>query len=380
MFSARRLLVIGLILIILSVAAGLYYGLNAWQNISVTPRHSQVARPTSILPTPTPDPDRPFSILLLGYGGGTHEGGKNTDTMMVIKIDPKTKTNLLISIPRDLWVPIPLVGSTETWYKINAAYPIGSNDRLYPHKNIEYTGEAGGGTLAKYVTSNVTGMPVDYFVAVDFTGFEKVIDTLGGVTITVDKSFEDPFYPLDTGTTDPCGRSEDEVKAITATMSGDKLEQMFTCRYEDLRFTKGSQLMDGVTALKFARSRHSLTDGGDFNRARRQRLVLEAVKEKVLSLNFIPKIIPTINTLKNHVQTDMDMATVEKLLSRFTEFSQYPVTQIALTDQNVLVNAKSADGQFILSPRIGMGDWSEIHSYISDPNSLVVTPHCHEIC
>ncbi|MCL4384515.1 LCP family protein [Patescibacteria group bacterium] len=372
--SIRYLLVIGLALIGVSLASLAYFSLRAWQTISVTPRRSPVPQPTSVLPTPTPDPNRPFSILLLGYGGGVHEGGKLTDSIMLVRVDPHAQKTTLISIPRDLWVPLPLETGTTTWTKINAAYPYGLDDRQFPRKPVEFTGPAGGGMLAKYIMTQVTGIPVDYFVAVDFAGFQKVIDNLGGITVNVDKTFDDPFYPLDTGTTDSCGKTPEEIAALTATMSGQKLEEQFPCRYEVLHFVKGLQTMDGATALKFARSRHSPTDGGDFNRARRQRLVLEAVKDKVVNINFISQIIPTIQTLSYHIQTDLDLASLEKLLSRFSEFSQYQVTQIALTDQNILVDAKTPEGQFILDPRAGRGEWQEIKEAITNPALLTPTP------
>ena len=77
------------------------------------------------------------------------------------------------------------------------------------------------------------------------------------------------------------GKTDEEIKAIEATMSGDKLDQQFNCRYENLHFDKGIQHMDGTTALKYARSRHSNMDGGDFNRAERQKLVVTAIRDKI---------------------------------------------------------------------------------------------------
>ena len=370
MHIPKRLLIISLIGFSILLIGLAVFALQSWRQISVTSR-----KPITVAQlTPTPDPDRPFSILLLGYGGGVHEGGKNTDSMMLVMVNPHTRTNRLISIPRDLWVPLNVKGDTETWYKINAAYPIGSNDRMYPDKKIEYTGPAGGGQMTKDIVSKITGVNVDYFIALDFAGFEKVVNSLGKIEVMVDKTFDDPFYPLDTGTTDTCGKSGEDIAAISATMSGDKLEQQFTCRYENLHFPKGLNLMDGPTALKYARSRHSTTDGGDFNRARRQRIVLEAIKKKVLSLGFLPKVIPIIQTLSSHLQTDLDIATIQNLVGRFSDFSAYPITQLALTDTNVLVNAVSRNGQYILNPKSGEGDWTDIKNYVANPELFAPTP------
>lgn len=372
MCARKWLFIIGITLILVSLSTAAIIAYRTWKTINVIPRSSPPTATATA--TPTPDPDRAFSILLLGYGGNGHEGGKNTDTMMLAKVEPKKSAITLLSIPRDLWVPLPINGDELSWYKINAAYPIGSNDKMYPHKKIEYTGDAGGGQLAKYVVSQIIGTNVDYFVAVDFAGFEKIINAMGGIDVVVDKTFEDPYYPTNIGTTDPCGKSVDDIKALSATLSGDKLEHEFMCRYEDLHFVAGLQHMDGATALKYARSRHSLTDGGDFNRARRQRIVLESVKAKVVNIGFIPKIIPTLNTLSQHLQTDLDLSTIEKLLSRFSEFSSYKITQVALTDQNVLIDAISADGQFILNPKVGPGNWTEIQNFINHPEQFSPTP------
>jgi anionic cell wall polymer biosynthesis LytR-Cps2A-Psr (LCP) family protein len=187
---------------------------------------------------------------------------------------------------------------------------------------------------------------------------------LGGIDVQVDRTFDDQFYPLDIGASDTCGKSEEELKALTATLSGEKLDQQFTCRYEQLHFDKGLQHLDGITALKYARSRHSLTDGGDFNRSEHQRQVLEAVKNKVVSLNFFNKIIPVFNTLSNHVVTDIDLNTMEKLLSRASEFSTYKINSLAITDKNYLKIGKSKDGQSILMPKLGENDFSEIQTFL----------------
>jgi LCP family protein required for cell wall assembly len=323
--------------------------------------------------TPTPDPLAPYSILLMGYGGGAHQGGLLTDSIMVAKIDPKNQEISLISVPRDLWVPIPVSATTTESKKINEAYAIGSDDKKYPNKSVEFTGEAGGGEMAKSVIGQVLGIKIDYFAALDFDGFVKVINLLGGVDINVANTFDDPKYPLETNIDDTCGKTDDEVKALTATMSGDLLESQFPCRYEDLHFNKGMQHMDGTTALKFARSRHSLTDGGDFNRAARQRLVVTAVRDKIISIGFIPKIIPTIQTLTNNLTTDINFGKMNELVGKAVDLSKYKIVPIALTDQNVLTDTRASTGQAILSPKAGENNWDEIHQFIEN-KGIMLTP------
>ena len=364
--------------IILTIAVSLLFFTMVFFIVFAFLKYKQVvvkvnknAVPVNVSPTatPTPDPDRPFSVLLMGYGGGVHEGGKLTDSIMVAQFIPKEKKIKLISIPRDLWVPIPVAIGETKMLKINEANSIGLDDKKYPDKEIQFTGKAGGGQMAKSVLSQVVGFEIDNFITISFDGFLKTIDTLGGIEVNVQKTFDDNFYPIEEKTTDNCEKSPEEITAITATMSGEKLEQQFTCRYEQLHFNKGLQTMDSATALKFARSRHSKEDGGDFNRSARQKLVIEAVKKKIISLNFIPKIIPLINSLAGNLTTDIDLNKLEELLSRSDEYQTDKIESFPVTDQNLLMNSKSSIGQFILIPKLGENNWTDIQKFISQPTA-----------
>lgn len=361
------------ILWILLISVGLVY--FNYNRMVVKPNKAKekamVVSPTA---TPTPDPLAVYSILLLGYGGGTHDGGLLTDSIMVAIIDPKTETVDLISVPRDLWVPIPISNDEITNKKVNEAFAIGSDDKKYPNKRIEFTGEAGGGEMAKQVISEVIGFKIDYFASIDFDGFVKIIDSLGGIDVKISQTFDDPFYPIEELKNDTCGKKEDEMKALEATMSGDKLEQQYICRYENLHFDKGIQHLDGTTALKFARSRHSNMNGGDFNRAERQKLVITAIKDKVINIGFISKIIPTIQTLTRHITTDIDFAKMSELVTKIPEVAKYKLVSVALSDQNVLVNSKASTGQFILSPKVGENNFSEIKEFIKNKGVLAPIP------
>jgi anionic cell wall polymer biosynthesis LytR-Cps2A-Psr (LCP) family protein len=148
-------------------------------------------------------------------------------------------------------------------------------------------------------------------------------------------------------------------------MSGEMLDQQFTCRYETLNFSIGTTHLDGVTALKYARSRHSKTDGGDFNRAARQRQVILAIRDKIINPNFLTKIIPIIKTLKYHLFTDIQTTDIEKYLLRAYEFSKYKIESFALTDKNVLTISKSAKGQSILIPTGGVDQYDSVQSLVA---------------
>ena len=167
----------------------------------------------SVIPTPQPTPKphidafnqlEPYTVALLGYGGGTHEGGKLTDSMMIIHIVPKQQKIFMISIPRDLWIALPVNSDQKSYWKINAAYPIGLDDRKYTQKPIQYTGEAGGGELTKYALQTVTGLHIDHFLALDFSGFKKSIDVLKGIDVKVDRPFDDTLYPIEGQESNTC--------------------------------------------------------------------------------------------------------------------------------------------------------------------------------
>ena len=317
-------------------------------------------------PTPSFDPNSPYNVLLLGYGGEGHEGGNLTDSIIVANINPVDKAIVLISIPRDLWIPLPIQGETTQSSKINAAYAIGLDDTHYTQKKPEFTGPAGGGELAKYSVGVVTGLPVNYFVSVNFQGFRDAIDILGGIEVDVAKTFDDYFYPVAGKENESCGKSGQEIQAISATMSGFLLEKQFTCRYEQIHFDKGTVHMDGTSALKFVRSRHSDEYGGDFARSERQYAVLAGVKNKIISLGAVAKAGPIFEKLVDSVRTDLNPTDIKNILETSQDLSSYKIKTIHLTEDNVLKASTSADGAYILIPKAGEGGWAEVHKFIKD--------------
>jgi anionic cell wall polymer biosynthesis LytR-Cps2A-Psr (LCP) family protein len=146
----------------------------------------------------------------------------------------------------------------------------------------------------------------------------------------------------------------------------------FPCRYEELNFVAGETHMDGVTALKYARSRHALLDGGDFNRARRQQNVIEAAKQKILSIGFISNIIPLLNDLEQHVKTDLPLAEMNKLLLEGRNASEYTTETLVLSD-NFLTDGYSSYGGYIIIPKAGMDKWSEVQKEVKNMR-LGITP------
>lgn len=324
-------------------------------------------------PTPTPAPT-PISLVLLGYGGPTHDGGYLTDSIIQIVIDPQERRVLMIHVPRDISVKIPISDTEVKDDKINAAFAIGIDDKRYPNKPEGFKASTNPGALAKKLIGEITGIPVSHFFAMSFDGFVKAIDTLGGIEVTFDQPFSDERYPIKGKETDTCGKTDEEVAFLSSTLKGDALEQQFPCRYEHLYIPQGRQRLDGELALKVARSRHSTSD---FDRSRRQRLILEAVKERVFQIGFLPKAIPFFVSLGRDVKTDMDLELIAALLRNANEMRSYTLVPIELSDENVLTSGYNAIGQFVLRPKQG-NDWSLIHEFIQSEATKSATPEKKE--
>ncbi len=328
---------------------------------------SQGGTITDRVTSPTPTPYF-HNIALLGYGGGTHDGGALTDSIIVARVDDRAKKVFLISIPRDLWVELPVdSGGALVGHKINAAYALGVDDSWYTDKPTKYRADqGGGGALARYALERVIGAPIDHFVAVSFDAFTTLVDTLGGITITRDTPFTDIWYPVDGKETDPCGKSETDIAQIEATLSGYLREQEFPCRFETISFGVGTHELDGATALKYARSRHSESEGGDFYRSQRQRQIVEALKSKVLTISAIPRLVSYATQMFDYIDTDYRIEDIRSLIEMALTKRDYEIVSVALTNDNVLTDGTGPNGEYILTPQTGPGDFPAIQGYLAD--------------
>ena len=234
-----------------------------------------------ILPADTPTPDlaspeiawegkERVNVLVLGIDRRAgQEGTFRTDTMLVLTLDPVTKTGGVLSIPRDLWVPIPGYGVA----RINTAHFYGDRD--------DYPG--GGPALSAKTVENNLGIPIHFYVRIDFDAFVELVDRIGGIDIYVEREIYDRTYPSN-DPADPYG-------------------------FDPLHIEAGQQHFDGELALKFARTRHS--PGGDFDRARRQQKVVRAIFEKVTRLGMLPTLVAQApdmwRTVQDSVETDLQL-------------------------------------------------------------------------
>ncbi|NTV31225.1 LCP family protein [candidate division WWE3 bacterium] len=198
------------------------------------------------------------NILLIGVDERAKGGSSLTDTMIVASYRHSDNRLVLLSFPRDLWVKVPKFdGVNEFYTKINGVYTTGE-DNGYSSSD----GGLGGGVglLAK-VLQDYAGVPIHYYAKINFNGFQKAIDEVGGVDVYVENTFTDYEYPKMGYENAP-----------------------WETRWEVLNFKQGWQHMDGTTALKYARSRHAYgPEGSDFARARRQQKVILALKERIVS-------------------------------------------------------------------------------------------------
>lgn len=277
--------------------------------------------------------DGRINILLLGIGGKNHDGGNLTDTIILTSLDPVNKKVAMLSIPRDLTVPVEGKG----WPKINAI-----------NAYAESESEGSGGLAISQAVSDLLNIPIDYYVRIDFQGFINIVDDLGGVNVYVDNVLEDYSYPI----------------------LGQEDNKNYNSRYEHLRVETGWQKMDGSLALKYARSRHAAgVEGSDFARAKRQQKIIEAVKEKLISKYtlFKPALITDIiNELSDHLSTNLKIWEVVKLYSLFKDVSKDDIINKVLDNgpNGLLRNSVSAEGAYILTPT--SGDFSEIQYLVSN--------------
>lgn len=339
--------------------------------------------PTSDTPTPTPEPEEPsFTIAAVGYGGAGHDGSYLTDSILVVRFLLEQKRVVVLSVPRDIWVEIPVDGEATQFSKINAVYSVHGPDAF------------------KASLSQVTGWQVDRYFGVDFSGFTKAIDSLGGIELNVERSFDDYEYPIPGRERLVCEEMKDESGAVIATPEPmpddgiisvwDEIEsgavvrddlpenvKNYPCRYEHVSFQAGRQTLTGTQALKYARSRHAPQDGNDFNRARRQQNLVLAGVAQVFQLDFIPKIPSLISTLRSHIATDLTTFEIAEWLAKANEVRSWPVSNLVPTDKNYLSLGTSPDRQSILMPKAGLLQWQALHdwlAYVSKPAAALHSP------
>jgi LCP family protein required for cell wall assembly len=245
-----------------------------------TPEPSLIGTPVPSVEVPPWDGRERLNILLIG--ADEQAGGHNTDTLITVSIDPVSKEVAMFSLPRDTQeVPVPAGPAQRVWgrtygQKINSWFV---NNR---RRSDLWSGNdrTRGYNSLKAIIGNLYDLKIRYFVEVNFDGFKKVVNALGGVTINVQVPVVDDTYPGTNGT-------------------------------QRLYIPSGIQHMDGEEALRYARSRHTSTD---FDRGARQQRVLLSLREQANPQELIPRLPELVDALKRAVRTDIPLDQIDDLL------------------------------------------------------------------
>lgn len=280
---------------------------------------SKIAREER-LPLKGENEEKRINILLLGMAGKGKPGGELTDTIMIASIDTQNNKVALLSLPRDLYAS---VSDSKYSAKINSLYKFGLSN------------QAGIEPLKKTI-EEITSLSINYYLIVNFSGFEKFIDDIGGINVNVERDIYDAAYP------------------------GPNYS------YEIFELKKGFHTLDGATALKYARERHDDPEG-DFGRAKRQQQVIQSAKNKIFSTQTLLNpfaVSKMIDTLGENIKTDITLEEIDSFIKLTKNLDTQNIN-------NAVVDAWKEDSllkvshifyensrAFILVPRIG--NYSEI--------------------
>lgn len=279
--------------------------------------------------------DGRVNILLLGRGGEGHDGPDLTDTILIASIDPVQKKADLLSIPRDLWVTQQGYGGT----KINAVFANAKYAAVAKKMGKQDADNAGFTAIEREIQKDI-GIPIHYHVMVDFTGFEQAVNTVGGIDVNIDAA-----------------------NTVKEQMYDESLHKPYY-----LNVQAGMQHFDGQRALFYSRSRHT-SSRGDFDRSERQRTMMVALKEKVLTLGTFSnpvKISQLIDNFGNHVQTNMSSVNeLKRLYDVGKSIDSNNISSVGLADppNNYLVT-DNLNGLSIVRPRAGLTDFSEVQNFV----------------
>jgi LCP family protein required for cell wall assembly len=313
----------------LLLAAGSYTGYRFWLAASKVNGHASLGDVVGLAQNQQDTPGtlaykihhgERVNVLMLGYGGAGHDGAYLTDSILIVSVQGPDRV-ALTSVPRDTWVKIQaFANGGEYDGKINAAYEIpllqGAFGKVQPQYDQSFNG---GGALASKVIGDYLGIPIDYWVGVDFGAFQKVVDTIGGVDVVNPYVLDDYQYPLgETG------------------------------RVMHIHFDPGPLHLTGDQALIYVRERHA---DSDFGRSRRQQQVITAIKDKALKIGALPQLFGLLDALQENVKTNMSLNDIKTFGGVANKISSDATHHVSIDNTNWQYDTTSADGQYILLPR-----------------------------
>ena len=276
------------------------------------------------------------NFLLLGRGGEGHDGPELTDTIIIASLDQKTQSIVMFSIPRDFYIRTEYYGSS----RINEIFRNVKNRLIYKNKYTETEAKTEAINVLTKKIEDIVELDLHYYAMIDFNGFKSVVDALDGIDVEVDYDIKDTTYPADTG-----------------------------WGYQTFSIKKGVHHLNGNTALKYARSRHSTSD---FDRALRQQKVIQAIKDKALKLNTLTspsKLKALFQSIEENFESDLEIGEIITLAKNVSTIPRENIISKVLVDEptwegGFLATPPREDygGAFVLIPYIG--DMSEIHLYV----------------
>jgi len=303
---------------------------------STEPEPSAVGGDVPNVSLPPWDGREQLNILLIGTDQRPREGTYNTDTLIVVSIDPLTKQVAMFSLPRDtVDVPVPAGPAQQAFgqtypKKINAWFTsVRNRSDLFPG-----TDRTRGYNGLKAIIGNLYGLDIKYFVEVNFEGFVKVVDALGGVTINVQIPVVDDRYPGEGG------------------------------RLERLYIPSGIQYMDGAQALRYARSRHTSTD---FDRGQRQQRVLLSIREQADPQELIPHLPELVSALKQAVRTDIPIDQLDELLGLASEIDTKNIRSYVFAPPLYQQEFQSSPRGYIIVPNVDKIRAAVRNAFTTDP-------------
>jgi len=265
-----------------------------------------------------------INILVLGMRGeNVPGGGLLADTIMVVSVKPRENKAAMMSIPRDFYVNNPALGTKS---KINAVYAYAEQNKV--GQGIEDM---------KKVVGDITGLPIHYGTVINFKGFSDLVDALGGIELTLNESFSEPMqfneahvcdpnvFTIPTGEYEYKKNEKGKIVAQYPLCTNPKVE----CG-GSFNLPAGKQVLNGEKALCYVRSR---VTSSDFDRARRQQLVIQKIKEKALAIGTLTdfqKINDVMDSLGNNAQTDMQLWEMKRMLELYKSMADPQIIQKVL--------------------------------------------------
>ena len=282
--------------------------------------------------------DGRINVLLLAMRGANDPaGGSLADSIEVLSIAPKDNKMSILAVPRDLFVDNPAAGYKT---KINAVYALS-----------ETNGTGQGIANMEKVVGTVTGIPIQYGISINYDAFTKLIDALGGVTITLDQPFDESVQFNQTQVCDPnvftvrTGKFETKIKNIKNKLTGAVYRKRIVAQYPlctnahpecggDFKLPAGQQTLTSAQALCYARSRETTND---FERAKRQQQIITAIKDKLLSLGTLTdfgKLNAILNSLGDNVKTDMQPWEMKAFYDLYGKMKGYTLYQKVMDESD----------------------------------------------